>query len=364
MATGLEWNDTRGSDTTTSPDRASYLSYQTQSTAPTEYTQYAVKPHLVRNDTWHGTTENSYEPWQDYYDDARSSTETYMSTIPSEDEFSDDDDRYEVEEFSDQVYRSEAIPSTPKDFAELFPSRRRLSIRHDDATIDGNMNLRIDTQLHSKSGRLQPVTLFHLRMHDLRTRDFSLRRYCRDSGREVCHSRRKFQRPLSDRRPVLQRSFTDTFSFRHKRSASTEFPGLKRTDSGYGPGFADDERTLNNESVDSSSTGTPTNIIKMEFSNYANVDVKQRGSGAQRRYAFEYWGHGYTWKRSVQRHGEFEDVSYHLFRDGKASSIAHIVPVPLTREQTFEERFKGGWVPPCSMWIVDDDVCRTPDVAE
>jgi len=366
MANDLQWKDPRGSDTSTALDRDSYLSYQSESTAPTEYTQYTPKPHLVRRDTWHGRTEGSYDSWQEYGDDARSSTETYMSTIPSEDEFSeDDDDQYDVEEFSEQAYRSQATPSTPRDFAELFPSRRRLSIRHDDATIDGNMNLRIDTQFQLRSGRVQPITLFHLRMHDLRTRDFSLRRYCRDSGREVCHSHRKFHRPLSDRRPVLQKSFTDAFSLRHKRPISAEFPGLKRSDSGYGSGFAeDDERTLNSEPFDSPSTGAPTNTVKLEFSNYTNLDVRQRGAGVQRRYTFEYWGHSYAWKRNVRRHGEFEDVSYHLFRDDKASSVAHIVPVPLTREQALEEKFKGGWVPQCSMWIVDDDICRAPDVAE
>lgn len=367
MATNLRWKDAHDSDSTTSPDRDSYHSYQSQSTIPTEYTHYDERPQFIRRDTCDGRIEGSYDPWQVYYDDSRASTETYASTIPSEDEFSEDEgEQYEVEEFSDESYRSQAIASTPRDFAELFPSHRRLSIRHDDATIDGNMNLRIDTQVQSRSGRLQPVTLFHLRMRDLKTRDFSLRRYCRDSGREVCHSMRKFQRPLSDRRPVLQKSFTDAFSnFRNKRSTSTVFSSPRRNDSGYSPVFAEpDAQSLSNEGVEAQRSRKLTNIIKLEFANYAQVEVKRRGSGVQRRYCLDYWGQSYTWKRHVRKDGEFEEVSYHLARGDKDAPLAYIVPVPLTKEQSFEERLKGGWIPPCSMWISDNDVCNSPDVAE
>ncbi|MBE7181245.1 MAG: hypothetical protein INR71_08560, partial [Terriglobus roseus] len=40
-------------------------------------------------------------------------------------------------------------PATPSDFAELFPSSRELLIRHDDTTVDGNMNLRVDADVYS-----------------------------------------------------------------------------------------------------------------------------------------------------------------------------------------------------------------------
>lgn len=367
MATNLRWKGAHDSESLASPGGESYHSYQSHNTAPTEYTQYSERPQFIRHGTCDGRIEGSYDLWQAYYDDSRASTETYASTIPSEDELSEDDEeQYVVEEFSDESYRSHAIASTPRDFAELFPSHRRLSIRHDDATIDGNMNLRIDTQVQSRSGRLQPVTLFHLKMHDLKTRDFSLRRYCRESGREVCHSSRKFQRPLSDRRPALQKSFTDAFStFRHKRSTSGVFSGPRRNDSGYGSFFAEsDAQTLSNEGVEAQPNRSPTNTIKLEFANYAHVEVKRRGSGVQRRYCFGYWGQDYTWKRHVRREGEFEEVSYHLARGDKAAPLAYIVPVPLTKEQSFEERLKGGWIPPCSMWISDNDICNSPDVAE
>lgn len=363
MATTLRWRAAHDSDSSTSPDRESYSSYQTQSTAPTEHTEYSVKPPLVRRGTCDGRVEGSYNTWQDYYDYPRASTETYASTIPSEEDFSDDEDQYDVEELSDDTYRSQAIASTPRDFAELFPSRRRLSIKHDDATLDGNMNLRIDTQVQSRSGRLQPVTLFHLRMRDLKTRDFSLRRYCRDSGREVAHSIRKFQKPLLER-PTLQKSFTDAFSsFRHKRSSSAVFSGLKRDDFGFGSVDAD-AQTLRSGSTEADRSRTPMKVTKLEFANYAHVEVKQRGSGVQRRYCFEYWGQNYTWKRLVRREGTFEEVSYHLFRGDKDDPLAHILPIPLTKEQATEERLKGGWISPCSMWLSDADICDMPDVAE
>jgi len=354
MAIKSRWINDGDSDSSGSRDADSYRSYQTQSTAPTEYTQSGERPSPIRQNTCKGRLEGWDDTWETYYDDSRASTETYASTIPSEEEFSDDDgDLYEVEELSDEFYHSEAIASTPREFAELFPSHRRLSIRHDDATIDGNMNLRVDT---IRSGYQRPMTLFHLRMRDLRTRDFSLRRYCRDSGREVCHSIRQIQKPTPARRP-----FTDAIShFRHKRSASSN---LSSVNAGYGLMVGEaDARTYNKMSDESQAS---TNMIKLEFGNYAHVEIKRRGAGSQRRYCFEYWGHNYMWKRQVRREGDFEVASYHLLRDDKASSIAYIVPAPLTTEQFREEELRGGWIPPCSMWICDDKIISdSVDVAE
>jgi len=354
MAIKSQWINDGDSDSSGSRDGDSYRSYHSRSTVPTEYTEFGERPPPIRHNTCKGRLEGCYDKWQAYHDDSRASTETYASTIPSEDEFSDDDDgdEYEVEELSDEFYHSEALASTPRDFAELFPSHRRLSIRHDDATIDGNMNLRIDTQVSTRSGHQRPMTLFHLRMRDLRTRDFSLRRYCRDSGREVCHSIRKIQKPT---RSALQ------LPFRHKWS-----PSLSSLNAGHGTMFGDAETRANNNASDETQPApASTNMIKLEFGNYAHVEIKRRGAGSQRRYCFEYWGHNYTWKRQVRRDGEFEEVSYHLLRDDKASSIAYIVPAPLTTEQFREEELRGGWIPPCSMWICDDDIISgSSDVAE
>jgi hypothetical protein len=136
---------------------------------------------------------------------------------------------------------------------------------------------------------------------------------------------------------------------------------------GHGAIFGDAETRASNNASDETQAPTPasTNMIKLEFGNYAHVEIKRRGAGSQRRYCFEYWGHNYTWKRQVRREGEFEEVSYHLLRDDKVSALAYIVPAPLTTEQFRDEELRGGWIPPCSMWICDEKIISgSPDVAE
>lgn len=125
-------------------------------------------------------------------------------------------------------------------------------------------------------------------------------------------------------------------------------------------------RTYNNPSDESQTPSkTSTNMIKLEFGNYAHVEIKRRGTGSRLGYCFEYWGHNYIWKRQVRKGGDFMEVSYHLLRDDKASPVAYIVPAPLTREQFREEELRGGWIPPCSMWISDNKIISgSPDVAE
>jgi hypothetical protein len=319
-------------------------------------------------DPYHGRFQDSYhEHFVDRVDDVdpRSSVETYASTVPSEDDEFLEDELPEYELFPE--YHSQynvdrrPIPSTPKDFSHLFPSARRLSIRHDDSTIDGNMNLSVSTEVQpSWSTKKLQYGLFHLRMKDLKSREFSLRRYCRDSGREVSNSIRKYQTPTSDRRPVLQKSFSGAFATlrRPAESKATELGALERRDSGYS--------SIHGERKEPT-TRLPTNTIKLEFSNYAHVDVKRRGAASNKRYEFEYWGFSYAWRRHVTKEGSSEnaEVSYHLMRNDKSRPLAYIVPVPLTTAQADEEEEKGGWIPPCSMWIRDDDILNAlPDVAE
>jgi hypothetical protein len=263
----------------------------------------------------------------------------------------------------------DAIPTTPRDFAELFPTGKRISIRHDDATIDGNMNLRVDTQVQEGDHRKQSYTLFHLRMQDLRTREFSLRRYCRDSGREVCHSIRKYQKPPSER-PVLQRASTALANLVKTDSRPSTSSGLKRHDSGYEsvvPGYVDEEEMedVSRPKAVGYSKGRaliPTNTLKLEFSNYAHLDVKRRGAKSYKRYAFEYWGHDYSWKRIVkkERDSDHESVSYYLVRDDNDKEpLAHICPVRLSREEEYEEQARGGWIPPCYMRITDKQILQS-----
>jgi len=276
--------------------------------------------------------------------------------------------------FKEEV-ESNLRQSTPQDFADFFPSSKRLYIRHDDTTYDGNMNLRVDTE-DSHGRRKTNVQLFHLRMHDLKKREFSLRRYERSSGREVCHSSRKYTKPAPERRPAaLTRSVSNAFAtmrggkpdFKRTSSALSNHiqksaSAVKRQDSGYGSSNDDDE-------VDSftskSSVQIPTNTTKLEFSNYAQVDVKRRGAKSSKRYEFEYWGYAYTWKRVIEKDGQGKAVSYHLFKGDGVPAVAHIVPEMRSPSQIRAEETAGGWVPPCSMWISDKSVLEAlTDVAD
>ncbi|KAK8232674.1 hypothetical protein HDK77DRAFT_485092 [Phyllosticta capitalensis] len=349
-SSNIHWKDV---DSLVSSDRShesfSDGSYRSRrQTPPTPH----VRPEMPQHRTYPRVETHQYPE----HTDARASVDTYASTEDEDEQDILDDDYppYQVPEYRQEVNPCDAVPATPKDFAELFPSPNRLCIRHDDTTLDGNMNLRIDTQVETRHSK-QLVTLFHLRMHDLKSRDFSLRRYCRDSGREVCHSIRKYQKPPSER-PALQRSFSSAIAtFRHKPERNNSATAsLKRQDSGYGSISADKEDP-NSKSASQPKRAQviPTNTMKLEFSNYAHVDIKRRGSASNKRYEFEYWGIDYSWKRIMKRDGDFCETSYHLLRSGSDQALAHIVPVPLTTSQAREEAAKGGWIPPCSMWLSD-----------
>jgi hypothetical protein len=352
-------------------------------TAPTEYSDR--RPSLPHSETWHPRTHArrdssaAYDGPVKYTPPARSSVDTYAST--DDDDFADDgaDDMPEYQvphyHYHNEPLPTDAIPTTPRDFAELFPTAKRISIRHDDSTIDGNMNLRVDTQIEERRHKKQNYTLYHLRMQDLRTRDFSLRRYCRESGREVCHSIRKYQKPPQEKRPVLQRASTALSSLVHKvESRPSTAAGLKRSDSGYESvyGGVDQDDDDDNDSRPKSAgyfkgrALMPTNTLKLEFSNYAHLDVKRRGAKSNKKYTFEHWGYDYSWKRIVKKDHDQESISYYLVRDDDDKEpLAHICPVRLTQEEAQEEAARGGWVPPCYMRITDDKIINSDsDIAE
>ncbi|KKZ63077.1 hypothetical protein EMCG_02578 [[Emmonsia] crescens] len=302
----------------------------------------------------------------------RESTDTYASTISSEAE-KDINNEPPVELVADRYedFPSNAIPSSPTSFGELFPSTRRLLIRHDDTTVDGNMNLRVDTIAVQPGGRQCEIILFHLRMHDLHNRKFSFRRYCRDSGREVCHSSRKFHYPSAEVFTALQRPLTSAFSNLRSKSNSTSptTSGLWRQDSGYKSATEYPEcaggRRYSIESLSRSKGPEPTNTIQLEFSNYAHVDVKRRGPKGSKHYDFEYWSTRYHWKRTSRKDGDSKEISFDLYHTAKSKPVAHIVPEPLTPLEALEERSKGGWIPPCSMWISEPSLYESmKDVAD
>ncbi|KAH0545357.1 hypothetical protein GP486_008448 [Trichoglossum hirsutum] len=351
-------------------------SHHSNSTAPSSYYGAASRPSLghFRHQSAAGRLGGyATEASPNCSFDPRESSETYASTVPSYEDLPGDslDDLSEV---ADDYIECDAIPSTSSEFAELFPSTRRLKIRHDDSTLDGNMNLRVDTEVAVGGGQRRDVILFHLKMKDLLEREFSLRRYCRDSGREVCHSSRKqiHPQPTPPKRPGLQRSVSSAFaSFRGKQEP--KFPaGLKRADSGYESMVGEDDDVDMDADAGQRPTPTPaapqttSSKVTLEFSNYAHVDVKRRGAKASKRYVFNYWGKEYYWKRMIRKDGESREVSYHLVDENTMQTVAHIVPAPMTPTQAEEEAAKGGWVPPCSLWISDDKILNSglTDVAE
>ncbi|OKO99195.1 hypothetical protein PENSUB_8582 [Penicillium subrubescens] len=320
------------------------------------------------------------EEEEEYQRVSHASVSTYASTTHSKAHIEPEEAVFEVDD-REESFPSDALASTPSSFANLFPSTRRLLIRHDDATIDGNMNLRVDTVVPCRDGYQQDVILFHLRMYDLFSRKFSFRRYCRDSGREVCHSIRKETNPPHDRRPVFRRSWSTMLaSFRPSSSGSNTHHAhvpmidqLKRQDSGYGPGKKNDLQALVDElasqelspSSSSSHEKTLADTILLEFSNYAHVELKRRGGPGAKRYEYEYWSTKYQWRCECRREGDLREVSYYLVDMRSGKTIAHLVPDILTPLEAVEEESKGGWVPPSSLWISDPTVYeRMPDVAE
>ncbi|KAJ4363164.1 hypothetical protein N0V83_010284 [Neocucurbitaria cava] len=381
MSRNVHWRQNQSSSTTSGRSDNSSRSYDT---APTEYSDR--RPSLVHSATCYARVEGRGQE-RDYFaakDDRqrydnpppRVSVDTYAST--SDEGVADDHDDmpdYDVPQSHYEPLPCEAIPTTPRDFGELFPTAKRISIRHDDATIDGNMNLRVDTQIEERGHRKQNYTLFHLRMQDLRTREFSLRRYCRESGREVCHSMRKYQKPLSEKRPVLQRASTALANLVKTDSRPSTSSGLKRADSGYESVRGGVDVDVEDDDDDDESEPRPkpvgyskgralipTNTIKLEFSNYAHMDVKRRGAKSHKRYAFEYWGHDYAWKRIVKSESQRdqESISYYLVKDDNdREPLAHICPVKLTQEEAREEAARGGWVPPCYMRITGDSILQS-----
>lgn len=358
----------RNSSFSNSDSGSSNESHRSRSTQCTQYTGPSSRPPFVHYKTCGGRLEGFHRDCYYQAEDPRSSAETYASTLPSEveaDEESISDGPYPSPR--PDVYGSRAIPSTPSDFAELFPSERLLSIRHDDSTSDGNMNLRVDTVYEASHCHPVDITLFHLRMHDLKARQFSLRRYCRESGREVCHSVRRCQKSSVERRVGFQRSLSNAFSCL-RTIAENKSPApsdkLKRSDSGYESLKSHKSVPLDQQPATPTSfvgrghVPIPTKTIKLEFSNYAQVDVKRRGAKSSKRFEFEYWGVQYVWKRITVRTGSSREVSFRLFRNNDDRSIARILPTPLSGVQEREEESQGGWIPPCTMAITDEEVIQ------
>jgi hypothetical protein len=335
-------------------------SSNSQNTDPTQYTLSSYQ-----DDECDSVYE---EPEFDMMDcapeDPRESQYTYASTASSDDDISE----LSLDDCRDMPYQHiqlgpVALASAPRNFDTYFPSRERFLIRHDDSTIDGNMNLRLDTQFIMPNGRKRPMTLFHLRMHDLKSRDFSLRRYCRDSGREVCNSIRKYQTSSSSIRPALQRSLSNAFANlrRQNSSSSSSRPATSRRNSANSSMRDADQESLPDVDEPIRRPRYPTNVINLEFSNYAHINLTRCGTDSSLNWKFEYWGNQYCWKRQIDDHG---NRAFRLFRAGTDFPCAHIIQDVLTRSESESESRKGGWVPPCSLWLTDEQIATSADIAE
>ncbi|KAK0858176.1 hypothetical protein LTS02_009892 [Friedmanniomyces endolithicus] len=346
-------------------DTSSGRSYSTQ---PTDYSSIASKraPHVHYNTVDSKSIDRPSRFFEDRHPESspRASVASYASTVQSEEEPVEEElPRYDPPEYFIQPDTSSVIAASPTDFSALFPSQRRLLVHHDDTSLEGNMNLRIDTEVYS-GGRKCDMTLFHLRMHDLTTREFSLRRYCRDSGREVCHMALRHHKPAAPKRPSFQRSLSNALNIMRPKSESRAptLDSLKRNDSGYGSLHSanadEDDRPRTAGHAAAQQLQPLSDVVKLEFSNYAHVDVKRSGGKGHRRYDFEYWGTSYAWRRIVRKQRGRKQVSFRLVKAGNDHVLAYIIPLDRSTTRGEEESSKGGWVPPCTMWLADDNVIR------
>lgn len=265
--------------------------------------------------------------------------------------------------------------STPENFAQWFPSNETLFLRHDDEVIDGNMCLKLFTATDHGYG--PPLQLFYLRMHDLQKREFSLRRFGRESGREVCHTSRIYKRGQPTRSRVRRsirnsigsirnfsrrssrssqtsgrssQSGTESANY-HSESALTEASEADVQDNSFSPQIADD--MISSE---------PTSRISLEFSNYAKVDLSRKGYGSHRHYDFEYWGTSYHWERLKSNESSGRKRSYSLYRSRSDQVVAHITLQDCKDSEIRVEEASGGWVPPVWMRITDPSIsAKTPN---
>lgn len=258
--------------------------------------------------------------------------------------------------------------STPESFARWFPSNETLFVQHDDKLTSGKMCLNVLTATDQGFGPL--LQLFYLQMYDLKKRSFSLRRYSRDSGLEVCHTSRIYKK-ATGARPRIRRSINSSitsmrnFSRGSSRSSQTSAQSSQSEHeySNYSSESAVNEdeneaqvKTSFQQTVGDTLFEQSSNQISLEFSNYANILLSRKAFGARKSYDFEYWGTAYQWKRQKKSQSLGKNRSYNLYRGQSDLVVAHITLQDLSWSQTDEEEEMGGWVPPIWMRITDPSI--------
>ncbi|KAK4942281.1 hypothetical protein LTR10_017887 [Elasticomyces elasticus] len=326
------------------------------STRTHSYTKPVVKPH---DEETCQTQQTDHEPSQFEHEhdvDPRASCDTYASTTISEKESRQTSSLWPLARQT--CYKPDALGCTPSEFAKLFPSTRRILIQHDDTTPDGNLNIRVDTEMTLRKGHKVKLTLFHLRMYDLAERKFSLRRYQRQSGREVCSSTRKYVKPAakSTRSTAAPRklSFEVSFPKLKFRKALVARPQPQNTPEDKGED-ADEETEVCGPRSGIEAT-VPTDNIRIEFSNYAQVELSRNPRNDSSVYDFEYWGETYSWRHNVYKDGSETVFSLEMVNLTTGRCLALITSDKLSEKQRRKEAVQGGWIPPCSMRIMEEEV--------
>ncbi|PHH77444.1 hypothetical protein CDD82_3497 [Ophiocordyceps australis] len=217
------------------------------------------------------------------------------------------------------------------------------------------MNVRVDTE----AAPGHAVQLFHLRMRDLARRHFSLRRYARASGREVCSSTRAFAPPpptvSSALRSLRRASLTSTHSVASSDLGLASPPSPHASSATIASPAQPDLNPHAHALV-------PTDSIRLEFANYARVDL-HRHSRRSVRYSFEWWGRKYAWRRAVDK--TLGSVAWHLVCHGAPEPVAHVVPDLRSPSQIDADERAGVWLPPSYMWISDQSIVHAlTDVAD
>lgn len=192
-------------------------------------------------------------------------------------------------------------------------------------------------------------------MYDLAERQFSLRRYQRQSGREVCNSKRKYLKPVAKPLPLppRRRSITSTLTRMNLKTLKSK-PRPKTVQDLEQEEDSDDDLDLVAAQAEVKAT-IPTDTVRIEFSNYAQVELG-RVKKAESKYDFEYWGERYSWRRHVYRDESELVFSFELVNLSSGACIAHITPDKLSHRQGRQEAAQGSWVPPCSMRLTEKDI--------
>ena len=214
-------------------------------------------------------------------------------------------------------------PCPPEIIAQPFQLPANLIIKQDEFGPDQIENFVIDMEpAQGQAGK--PTQLFHLRMHDPPFgRKFSIYRCCRDSGHILCSTRREFV--MLDN---SHRGWTTTLD---------------------GDSSAPSSRASNTNSQRLS----PTNVIRLEFSDSATVLLERRDEDDSICHRFEYGGIWYSWTRPRpvgSTDFQWDDdmnTQFRLLRDGNMNhSVACI-------DFNLERWLQAGayLIPPCVMQI-------------